>query len=89
MRVIHHLMWRKAAAEWIAWQAYPTPMSAMPPRFLAQLSVEQRGLFGFPAVRTSVVCLSFSLFESKSSIALTHWLTGWRWCCAAWKRLLG
>ena len=49
LRIIHHIVWRRAAAEWIAWQAYPTPMSAMPPKFLARMTPVQRGLFGFPA----------------------------------------
>eukprot|EP01044_Picomonas_judraskeda_P003836 COSAG03_NODE_326_length_8956_cov_4.802077_4_plen_180_part_00 len=50
LRINHHIIWRKASSEWVQWQAYPTPMSNMPTRFLERLSPEQRGLFGFPAV---------------------------------------
>lgn len=48
LRVNHHVIWRRAAAEWISWQSYPTPMSSMPHRFLVGLSPMQRGLLGFP-----------------------------------------
>lgn len=44
----HHITYRRARSEWISWQAYAQPMSAMPPRFLESLSPIQRGVLGFP-----------------------------------------
>ena len=43
-RVNHHLIWRKASAEWISWQSFPTPLSSLPPRFLSALSPVQRAV---------------------------------------------
>ena len=47
-RVGHHITYRRAGSEWVSWQAYAQPMSAMPARFLESLSPVQRGLLGFP-----------------------------------------
>jgi hypothetical protein len=38
-RVIQHLIWRRADAEWIQWQAFPRPLSGMPTRFMARLGL--------------------------------------------------
>ena len=47
-RVIQHLNYRRADAEWIQWQSFPRPMSSMPTRFIGGLSPTQRVLLGFP-----------------------------------------
>ena len=48
-RAAHHIAYRRAGSEWISWQAYTQPMSAMPSRFLESLSPLQRGVLGFPS----------------------------------------
>jgi hypothetical protein len=40
-RVHQHLIWRRDDAEWIQWQSFPRPLSAMPTRYMAGLSVVQ------------------------------------------------
>lgn len=47
-RINHHLIWRRAHAEYISWQGLAQPMSSMPPRYLTALSPTQRGVIGFP-----------------------------------------
>jgi hypothetical protein len=66
LRINHHIIWRKASSEWVQWQAYPTPMSNMPARFLERLSPEQRGLFGFPAVG--------SYYWNEDTVVRLFWL---------------
>lgn len=49
VRHSHHHVWRHKNAEWVNWQSLAPRMAAMPPRFLAKLSVTQRTVLGFAA----------------------------------------
>ncbi|MAV27149.1 MAG: hypothetical protein CMQ05_13715 [Gammaproteobacteria bacterium] len=49
IRYTHHHVWRHKDAEWVNWQSLAPQMSAMPTRYLSELSVMQRTVLGFPA----------------------------------------
>jgi len=49
IRHTHHHVWRHKNAEWVNWQSLAPRMSAMPTRFLSELSVAQRTVLGFAA----------------------------------------
>ncbi|MDA1298624.1 MAG: phytanoyl-CoA dioxygenase family protein [Proteobacteria bacterium] len=49
VRHTHHHVWRRRDAEWVNWQSLAPSMAAMPPRYLASLSVPQRTVLGFAA----------------------------------------
>lgn len=49
VRYTHHHVWRHKDAEWVNWQSLAPQMSAMPTRYLSELSVLQRTVLGFPA----------------------------------------
>ena len=48
IRYAHSHIWRRRECDWMGWQAMTPRLALMPPRFMVDLSVEQRAVLGFP-----------------------------------------